>query len=83
MMYSHLFKLGIIEHLVVACPNINELHVEVDGLAETCVNIDFSQFFSAVQFQHLTRLTITGQTLRDGSYLPSVFIRFYVLFTYY
>ena len=68
------YFIAFVERVVEACPNLKEFHVGVrNGNFFHKSNHPRSlDFFLAIRFQHLTRLSINGFHLFDGSYLPSV-----------
>ncbi len=81
--YIYLCILGVIDHVIKACPNIEELHIDCLTTATRNVNIsrdkswgaeiEWLQLFSTIQFKHLTWLSISGNEIGDGDYLPSVY----------
>ena len=63
--------LGVLDHLVAGCPNIEEFHLEFPSDISSTGAV---RFFSTSQFKNLTWLTIGGDSLFDGSYLQSVLL---------
>jgi len=59
----------MLNHLIKACPNVEQLHIEYyDSLSQD----ESADFFNSIQLNHLTWLSISGDKLYDGSYLLSV-----------
>lgn len=57
------------DHLVKACPAIDQLHIKFDESFSKTKMVDL---FASIHFNHLKWLTIDVEKLFDGSYLPLV-----------
>ncbi len=74
------FPIEIIDHLIVACPKIEKLHigkleyVAADRSSLLMENFYSAKFLSAIEFSELKSLSFDGFKLFDGSYMPSVTI---------
>ncbi len=70
-----IFFTEIIDHLIVACPNVEAFHIgksddfEAAPSSQPVVDVNF---LSAIKFSKLTSLSLNGFQLHDGSYMASV-----------
>ena len=81
MLNLDIFFLEVVDHLIVACPNITALHIgfKYYQYVQSQHLINNINVLSVIQFHCLSSLTLDGFELKDGSYLSSVRLILYFL----